>query len=230
MPIYNCHLCCKIYTNNMQYEEHLKICTETSNFEKGKMTLNQVSKMVLELYEKIKILEIEKENDRIRINRLESSIKKRNRESKTDTFKILNLIQPDVRFSEWIKTINIKKEHFDTIFSYSLKDSIIEITKDAFVNKTLIPIQSPANTGNNTIYIFDKDENNICIWKKMTSNDFTIFINAIHKLIKHRYFIENTDTTEDVDIKYEKDVKILGNLLQSDILEIRQRCFDRLRG
>lgn len=239
MPIYNCHLCCKIYTNQPQYEEHLKVCTDKTNFDKGKMTLHQVSKMVLELCDKIKILEIEKENDRLRIDKLEACIKRQNRESSTNTTKILNLIQPDMRFAEWIKTIHIRDTYFDTIFNYSLKDGILEITKDAFLkNKCSIPIQAPNNTGNNTIYIFDKDENDICVWKKMTISDFTLFMQAIHKLIKHAYFIESVcpplgediTTEKDIDEKYGKDVKVLANLTQNEILEIKQRCFDRLRG
>ena len=87
MPIYNCHLCCKIYTNHAQYEDHIKVCTEKSNFEKGKMTLNQVSRLVLELSEKINILEQERRNDKIRIDNLETIVKKYNRQSKTNTLK-----------------------------------------------------------------------------------------------------------------------------------------------
>jgi len=232
MPIYNCHLCCKIYTNHAQYEDHIKVCTEKSNFEKGKMTLNQVSRLVLELSEKINILEQERRNDKIRIDNLETIVKKYNRQSKTNTLKILNLIQPDIGFVEWIKTINIKEEHFDTIFKYSIKDAIIDIMKDAFVNKASIPIQALANTPINTIYIYDKDECDVYTWKKIANNDFTLFVNAIHKLIKHKYFIGNTEITEDggdIETKYEKDVKILGNLTQNEISEIKKRCFDRLR-
>lgn len=229
MPIYNCHLCCKIYTNHTQYEEHIKVCTEKSNFEKGKMTLNQVSRMVLELCEKINILEKERENDKIRIDNLEALVKKYNKQSKSNIIKILNLVQPDIGFLEWVKTINIKEEHFDTIFKYSLKDGLIEIMKDSFIHKASIPIQALNNTMKNTIYIFDKDESDVCVWKKISNNDFTLFVNTIHKMIKHKYFIATPDPNEDIDVKYEKDVKILGNLTQLEILEIRKRCFDRLR-
>ena len=229
MPIYNCHLCCKIYTNHTQYEEHIKVCTEKSNFEKGKMTLSQVSKMVVELYEKINILERERENDKIRIDNLEAIVKKQNRQSKSNIFKTLNLIHPDIGFSEWIKTINIKDTHFDTIFNFSLKHGIIEIMKDAFANNSSMPIHALKNTFTCTIYIFDKDESDVCTWKKISNNDFTLFVNMIHKLIKHKYFIGNAESVEDIKVKYEKDVKILGNLTQVDILEIRKRCFDRLR-
>jgi hypothetical protein len=82
---------------------------EKSNFEKGKMTLNQVSRLILELSEKVNILEQERANDKIRINNLEALVKKQNKESKTNIFKTLNLIQPHIGFVEWIKTINIKE-------------------------------------------------------------------------------------------------------------------------
>ena len=229
MPIYNCHLCCKIYTNHTQYEDHIKVCTEKSNFEKGKMTLNQVSRLILELSEKVNILEQERVNDKIRINNLEALVKKQNKESKRNIFKTLNLIQPHIGFVEWIKTINIKEEHFDTLFKYSLKDAIIDIMKDAFVNKTSIPIQALANALKNDIYIYDKDESEIYTWKKIGNNDFPLFVNAIHKLIKHKYFINDAECVEDIETKYEKDVKILGNLTQNEISEIKKRCFDRLR-
>ena len=236
MPIYNCHLCCKIYTNSTQYDEHIKICTEQSNYEKGKMTLNQVSKLVVELYEKVKILEKEREHDKMRIDSLETLVKKYNRQTKTNTIKILNLSQPEIGFIEWLKTITITEEQLDTIFKFSLKDGIIQSMKDAFINKqTPIPIQSLNNTLQNAIFIYDKDESGIYTWKKMSNDDFILFVNAIHKLIKHKYFIEdhssesNDDIREDIEIKYEKDVKMLGKLSQIDILEIRKRCFDRLR-
>lgn len=142
----SCPICDKVYVSNSAYQRHVTVCKfiPPSNATKNKAdNLPSYSELCFLLQEvMLKCAAMEQ-----KINVLETIVN--TKKAKIGVFEWLNTnIIPPMHYSEWVKTIKVKRSQLQYLFTNNIVDTVVAIINNAITSAS----------GVNPIYAFGKTQ------------------------------------------------------------------------
>jgi hypothetical protein len=246
--IYSCEICNQhSFELKINYEKHKLMCflRHQSHKEKQnkiesippKLTLNELTKLVMHLIHKNEKLES-------RLKKAEDNIANFRKREKTTILQTLNLQEkkPDKTFKEWIKKIPISICHLEIVFQTDLIQGILLWLKDAVLSTEDISnlpfcsfVQKPK-----TLFVYSEDTIKEKKWKVISSEEIKKIANSFGYRFLRTYLHSNKSIREkyseisDIEWK-EKDMMFTNKIMGEDICEntrmkkIQEACIDMVQ-
>lgn len=148
----SCPICDKVYISNSAYQSHVTVCKfiPPSNAVKNKAdnlpSYSEVCFMLQEVMLKCAAMEQ-------KIEVLETIIN--TKKAKIGAFEWLNTnIKPQMHYSEWVKSIKVKRSQLCYLFTNNIVDSVVAIINGAISASDVNPIYAFGKT--QTFYIYNQ--------------------------------------------------------------------------
>lgn len=189
-----CPICDKVFVRDSPYQKHLIACKFIPPKSNQNETLPSYSEICYLLQQvTLKCSALEK-----KVELLETIVN--TKKKKVGVFEWLNTnIIPTLNYADWVKTIQVKKSHFEYLFDNSIVETVYHIVSHAITSNQAIPFYAFGKT--QTFYIY-------------TSNTWLVAeVPSFTKLFKH---VETQLWKCLTEWKIKNEVEILENQVMTE--------------